>query len=648
MLSVEQVRVEFGSFVLFDEVSFMVNPRDRIGLTGKNGAGKTTLLRILNGEISPSAGQVSKPSDLTIGYLPQQMNYSDTQTVQEEARAAFGEVVRVQNKIEQINRALAERTDYQSAAYLQLITRLSEATERLEVLGGGNIDAALEQTLTGLGFSRHDLGRPTAEFSGGWRMRIELAKILLKQPDLMLLDEPTNHLDIESIQWLEEFLRDYPGALLLISHDRKFLDTVTNRTIEITLGKIYDYNLSYSEFVEQRRQQREQQLAAYKNQQKEIQETERFIERFRYKASKAVQVQSRIKQLEKIERIEVEEEEKAALTIKFPPAPRSGAIVVETKRMSKAYGENLVLNDIDLIIERGEKVAFVGKNGEGKSTLVKVILNQVGFQGECKLGHNVSIGYFAQNQAQLLDDKKTVFETIDDVAVGDIRPKIRDILGAFLFSGETIDKKVSVLSGGERSRLALAQLLLQPYSLLVLDEPTNHLDMRSKDILKQALSQYDGTLIVVSHDRDFLDGLVKTVYEFKNKKIKQHLGGIYDFLNKRKLDSLREIERRQKEQKKNAANSGTSANKQQYLQRKEMDKKIRQAENKVEKSETEIARREKKIAEMDEKMSNPQAHDLDQAFYAEYKEHQQALKKEMENWEQFSLELEELQEEREI
>ena len=645
MISVDQLTVEFGGFQLFNNVSFLINPKDRIGLVGRNGAGKSTLLKIFMGLQSPAKGTVTVPADISLGYLPQNMICRDSRTVFEEARLAFSEVLKLNEKIKKINTQLADRTDYESKEYLNLIHDLTEASDRYQLLGGGSIEANIEQTLIGLGFKSTDFSRQTSEFSGGWRMRIELAKILLQKPNVLLLDEPTNHLDIEAIQWFEDFLKEYPGAVLLISHDRAFLDNITNRTVEISLGKIYDYNVSYSNYEVLRKERREQQLAAYRNQQKLIEETEDFIERFRYKATKAVQVQSRIKQLEKINRIEVEEEDNSAMNIKFPPAPRSGDLVIQAKEVEKKYGELTVFSDIDLTVQRGEKIAFVGRNGEGKTTLSRIIMNDLDYSGEMKIGHNVSIGYFAQNQDELLDEKKTVFQTIDDIAVGDVRLKIRDILGAFLFSGEDIDKKVKVLSGGERSRLAMAKLLLKPYNLLVLDEPTNHLDMHSKDILKNALNNYEGTLIIVSRDREFLDDLVEKVYEFRDKKIKEHIGGIYDFLRKRKLENLKEIERKEKEIKSPKEKIITD-NKQSYLERKEFDKKIRKIENKVKDCEKYIEDIELEMEKINEILADPEKMNDDLSLFSKYEELKKQLEKEMHSWEGLTLELEELKQER--
>jgi len=543
MIAAEQLTVEFGGFTLFDSISFLINPKDRIALVGKNGAGKTTLLNIFAGEQRPTSGHVVKSPDITIGYLPQHLLPAGQRTVIDEAETAFDELLQLQQSIDELTMALAQRDDHHAEAYHQLIDRLAHETERFHLLGGGRYRAESEKILLGLGFVRDDFNRHVNEFSGGWRMRIELAKILLRKPDLLLLDEPTNHLDIESIQWLENFLIAYSGAVLLVSHDRAFLNNVTNRTIELSLGHIHDFRVSYSHYVALRKEQLEQQQRAFQNQQKVIQDTEAFIERFRSKATKAVQVQSRVKQLDKMVRLEPEEIDTSRLQLKFPPAPRSGNIVLEMDHFSKSFGEQLILDDISLMLHRGDKIAFVGKNGEGKTTLVRCIMGQTDYSGVLKLGHQVKIGYFAQNQAALLDESKTVFQTIDDVAVGDIRTKLRDILGAFMFGGDAAEKKVSVLSGGERSRLAMIRLLLEPVNLLILDEPTNHLDMPSKDVLKSAIQSFDGTAIVVSHDREFLDGLVNKVYEFGNKKVREHLGGIYDFLQSKKMETLQELER---------------------------------------------------------------------------------------------------------
>lgn len=542
MVSVDNLKVEFGVTPLFEDVSYVINKRDRIALVGKNGAGKSTMLKILAGIQAPTSGSVSVLRDVTIGYLPQVMILSDKHTVMEEAEMAFEHIFELQASIERMNQELADRTDYDSENYRKLIEKFTHDNERFLMMGGTNYTAEIERTLMGLGFSREDFNRPTSEFSGGWRMRIELAKLLLRRPDVLLLDEPTNHLDIESIQWLENFLKTSAGAVVLVSHDRAFINNVTNRTIEISCGHIYDYKVAYDEFVVLRKERREQQLRAYENQQKQIQDTEDFIERFRYKATKAVQVQSRIKQLEKIVPIEIDDEDNSALRLKFPPAMRSGNYPVICDGVKKAYGSHIVFHDVTLTINRGEKVAFVGKNGEGKSTLVKCIMDEIPYEGKLTIGHNVQIGYFAQNQAQMLDENLSVFDTIDYVAKGDIRLKIRDILGAFMFGGEASDKKVKVLSGGERSRLAMIKLLLEPVNFLILDEPTNHLDMRSKDVLKEAIKEFDGTVIVVSHDREFLDGLVTKVYEFGGGVVKEHIGGIYDFLQKKKIESLNELQ----------------------------------------------------------------------------------------------------------
>lgn len=645
MVALNDVSVRFGGFELFNQISFMVNPKEKIGLVGKNGAGKTTLLKVILGEQTIESGTVSIPTEATIGYLPQMMEISDSKALFDETMSAFDDLIKVRKLVSDLTAEAEKRTDYDSDEYLQLLNRLSEASDRLNLLGEGNLEATIEQTLCGLGFMPSDFKRPTKEFSGGWRMRIELAKILLRKPDIILLDEPTNHLDIESIQWLENFLKDYNGAVILISHDRVFLDTVTTRTIEISLAKVFDYKVPYSKYVELRKERREQQLASFKNQQKAIQDAEKFVERFRYKASKSIQVQQKIRQLDKIERIEVEEEDKAAIHFKFPPAPRGGAIVVESEKVVKKYGQKLILDSIDFKIERNDKVAFVGKNGEGKTTFSRILVGDLEFDGTVKTGHNINIGYFAQNQDELLDGEKTVFQTLDDRAVGEVRTKLRDILGSFLFSGEDIDKKVKVLSGGEKTRLAIAALLLEPYNLLVLDEPTNHLDMRSKDILKNALKAYNGTLILVSHDRYFLDGLVDKVYEFRNKKVKEYLGGIYDFLQKKKIENLRELERKAPVTKVEK-NLSDSASKQKYEERKEAEKEIRKTNTKIQKTEEEIESLELRIQEMDKTLANPNSTpNLNyNELFNEYQEYKKELEKKMRQWEQLNYELEILEE----
>ncbi len=645
MVSIHQLTVDFGGFKLFEDVSFLINPKDRIGLIGKNGAGKSTLLKIVSGLMEPSSGLVTKPKDFKIGYLPQHMNYTDTRNVLEEVELAFAEIKELEKEIADINNEIAERTDYESESYLKLLDRLNDKTERFNIMGGSNHTALIETTLKGLGFEQSDFTRNTGEFSGGWRMRIELAKILLEQPDIFLLDEPTNHLDIDSIQWLEDFLKTYSGAVVLISHDKAFLDNITKRSIEISLGKIYDYKASYSKFIELRKERREQQMNAFKNQQKKIEDTEKFIERFRYKATKSVQVQSRIKQLEKIDRIEVDEFDNAALNIRFPAAPRSGNVVVKGDEVSKSYGDLLVLNEVDITIERGEKVAFVGRNGEGKTTMARMIMSELAYQGKLDLGHNVKIGYFAQDQAERLDDSHTVLETIDLVAVGDIRTKIRDLLGAFMFSGETVDKKVSVLSGGERTRLAMVKLLLEPVNLLILDEPTNHLDMRSKDILKKALRDFEGTVILVSHDREFLDGLVEKVYEFRNKKIREHLGGIYYFLEKKKMESLNDLNKNIAAQKKAQPSNKETKAKLSFEERKELSKKLKKAERLVKDYESSISNLESELEKLTELMAMPE-NSSDEQMFKDYHKVEKELETSMENWESSQLELEELQQQK--
>jgi ATP-binding cassette subfamily F protein 3 len=641
MISLDQVTVSFGSFDLLKEISFLVTPRDRVGLVGRNGAGKTTILRLFTGEMSPSSGFVSVPPDVRLGYLPQHMACSDSTTVFHEAEKAFEEVLNLENDIHRLTVEMTARTDFESEAYHKLISDLAEKNDRYEILGGRNREAEIEQTLLGLGFERTDFERSTSEFSGGWRMRIELARILLQKPDVLLLDEPTNHLDIESIQWLEDYLEEFRGAVLLISHDRTFLDRVTRRTVEITLGRLSDYRVPYSEFLKLRAERREQQLAAYNNQQKMIGDTEKFIERFRYKATKSVQVQSRIKQLAKLERIEIDEIDGSAIHIKFPPAPHAGSILVEAENVSKSFGEHQVLDQVEMIIHRGEKVAFVGRNGEGKTTLARIIMGELEHEGNCKLGHNLKIGYYAQNQADVLDPNKTVLETIDYVAVGEIRTKMRDILGAFLFSGEDVDKKVSVLSGGERSRLALACMLVEPRNLLVLDEPTNHLDLRSKQVLKEALSKFNGGLILVSHDRDFLDGMVSKIFEFRNRKVKEHPGDIYEFLRKKKLGSLREIERRdtQSTQETKSAvepesSQPTVDNKQKYEEKKEIERQKRKVAARIARMEERIEELEKKIHLIEMFLADPEsmASNVGSDPYQEYEQLKKALEEAMAEW----------------
>ena len=669
MISVEGLKVEFNATPLFEDVSYVINKKDRIALVGKNGAGKSTMLKILAGLQQPTEGVVAVPRDCTIGYLPQVMVLSDSRTVMQEAELAFEHIFEMQADIDRMNRELAERTDYESEDYQKLIDRFTHENERFLMMGGTNYHAEIERTLQGLGFSRTDFDRPTSEFSGGWRMRIELAKLLLRRPDVLLLDEPTNHLDIESIQWLENFLATRANAVVLVSHDRAFLNNVTTRTIEISCGHIYDYKVKYDEFVTLRRERREQQLRAYENQQKQIEDTEAFIERFRYKATKAVQVQSRIKQLEKIERIEVDEEDNSTLRLKFTCSSRSGNYPVICEDVAKAYGDHVVFHDVNLTINRGEKVAFVGKNGEGKSTLVKCIMGEItDYTGRLTLGHNVQIGYFAQNQAQLLDENLTVFDTIDRVAVGDIRLKIRDILGAFMFGGEASDKKVKVLSGGERTRLAMIKLLLEPVNFLILDEPTNHLDMRSKDVLKEAIRDFDGTVIIVSHDRDFLDGLATKVYEFGGGLVKEHLGGIYDFIRSKSLESSSGLtpDPSPKERggrldslfasnnQKNTSTTPLSSGEGQggapekpsgrlsYEEQKELNKRLKKLERRVADCEAEIEQTESAIAILEEKMATPEGAS-DMSLYEQHRKLKEQLDHVMDEWEAASTELEEAQ-----
>ena len=638
--------MEFGATPLFQDVSYVINDKDRIALVGKNGAGKSTMLKIIAGLQQPTSGTVAVSGGSTIGYLPQVMVLSDEHTVREEAEQAFSHISQMQERLDRMNQELADRTDYDSESYMALVEKFTHESERFQMMGGMNYQAELERTLMGLGFAREDFDRPTREFSGGWRMRIELAKLLLRRPDVLLLDEPTNHLDIESIQWLENFLATKANAVVLVSHDRAFINNVTNRTLEISSGRVFDYKVKYDEYVRLRAERREQQLRAYENQQKEIADIKEFIERFRYKPTKAVQVQSRLKQLEKMVPIEVDEVDNSALRLKFPPALRSGDYPLICEGVRKAYGEHVVFHDVDLTIKRGEKVAFVGKNGEGKSTLVKCIMGEIPFEGNLKLGHNVQIGYFAQNQAQLLDGELTVFDTIDRVAKGDIRLKIRDILGAFMFGGEASEKKVKVLSGGERSRLAMIKLLLEPVNFLILDEPTNHLDMRSKDVLKDAIRDFDGTVVVVSHDREFLDGLVSKVYEFGGGLVKEHLGGIYDFLQRKNIESLNDL------QKPSLSTSSTmvssveektgASNRLSYEQQKEQQKKIRRLEKAVEQCEARIGELEAAVKMLEDQLATPEGA-ADVSIY----ERHGALKKQLDEavnaWEEASLELEEAQ-----
>ena len=652
MISIQNLSVEFSAKSLFDNINYVINKKDKIALVGKNGAGKSTMLKIIAGLQNPSSGCVAKPNDITISYLPQQMELNDTLTVIEEVSKAFSHIDDMHKQLNKINAELQQRTDYESKEYQDLIDRLTLLNEHIAIEESENKEAEMERTLIGLGFSRNDFNRPTAEFSGGWRMRIELAKLLLTHPDVLLLDEPTNHLDIESIQWLENFLITKANAVVLVSHDRAFIDNVTNRTIEISLGKIYDYAVNYSKYVVLHQERIEQQMRAYQNQQKQIQETEDFIERFRYKATKAVQVQSRIKQLAKIDRIEVDEVDTSHLNLKFPPAPRSGDYPIIADNVGKRYGTHQVFDNATFTIKRGEKVAFVGKNGEGKSTLVKCIMNEIDFTGNLKIGHNVKIGYFAQNQAQLLDGEITVFDTIDRVAVGDIRTKIRDILGAFMFGGEASDKKVKVLSGGEKTRLAMIRLLLEPVNLLILDEPTNHLDMRTKDILKQAIKEFNGTVIVVSHDREFLDGLVEKVYEFGGGKVKECLGGIYEFLEKKKIASLAELEISQKtppsakEQSNNTSNTPPlgqsptlSPTRLSYAEQREREKAIKRIEKKVKEAEEKIAEIENEIAEIETRIANG---DTDNDIFNLHADKNKQLENTLSVWELASMELDEI------
>ena len=641
MISIQNLSVEFNSTALFSGVNLVINKRDKIALVGKNGAGKSTMLKIIAGLQEPTGGVVAAQKDITIGYLPQQMILTDERSVVEEVRTVFGKLDEMKASLARMNTELAERTDYESESYAELIDRISNLSDLVQMEESENREAELEKTLLGLGFVRSDFDRNTSEFSGGWRMRIELAKLLLMRPDVLLLDEPTNHLDIESIQWLETFLKQKANVVVLVSHDRAFIDNVTNRTLEISCGKVYDYQVNYSKYVVLHQERIEQQMRAYENQQKQIQQTERFIERFRYKATKSVQVQSRIKQLEKIEEIEVDEVDNSRLNLKFPPAPRSGDYPVICEGVAKKYGDHTVFSNVDLTIKRGEKVAFVGKNGEGKSTLVKCIMNEIPYDGNLKIGHNVKIGYFAQNQASLLDGEITVFDTIDQVAVGDIRTKIRDILGAFMFGGEASDKKVKVLSGGEKTRLAMIRLLLEPVNLLILDEPTNHLDMKTKDVLKQAIADFDGTVIVVSHDRDFLNGLVEKVYEFGGGKVREHLGGIYDFLQHKQMESLRELEKSvpSKTDNDQIQEPAVSSGKQSYAEKKEFEKQIRKAERLVKDAEAKVSQLEAELKVVEDKLA---AGATDNDLFERHGEVSKSLDAAMSEWEDATMELENL------
>ena len=650
MISINNLEVEFSARPLFHDVSFVINDNDRIALTGKNGAGKSTMLKILAGLEQPTGGTVAMPNDTTIGYLPQQMVLADETTVADEVRKAFSELQTLKDELAECEKQVAERTDYESEDYAKLLEHYDYLNQRLTIEGAMNMDAEIESTLTGLGFLAGDLQRPTSEFSGGWRMRIELAKILLRRPDILLLDEPTNHLDIESIQWLERFLQSKGKAVLLVSHDQAFLDNVTSRTIEINCGKIYDYKVNYTKFLELRKERVEQQMRAYENQQKMIADTKEFIERFRYKPTKAVQVQSRIKQLEKIVPIEVDEVDNSRLRLKFPPAERSGDFPLIVEGLGKRYGDHQVFSNAEFTIRRGEKVAFVGRNGEGKSTLVKCIMNEIPYDGTLKIGHNVKIGYFAQNQAQLLDGELTVFQTIDNVATGDMRTKVRDILGAFMFGGEAIEKKVKVLSGGEKTRLAMIRLLLEPVNFLILDEPTNHLDIPSKDVLKNAIAEFNGTVIIVSHDRYFMDGLVDKVYEFGHGKVREHLGGIYDFLRSKDLENLRDIERKPEQAaqtapkaqqpEKTTATAQEPAKKLSYAEQKELARMISKAEKQVKASENKIAELEAEVKALEDKLA---AGDASAETLEAYNSATKRLENEMSVWELAQEELESLQ-----
>lgn len=649
MISINSVTVSFGGFSLYEDISFLVNQRDRIGLAGKNGAGKSTLLKILAGMQQPTKGDVSKPTGCTLGYLPQDMVHNLGKTVFDETATAFQELKALEKRLDEINHALATRTDYESDAYMNLITELNEVNERYDIIGGGSVEAEIEKTLLGLGFERKDFTRLTDEFSGGWRMRIELAKILLQRPNVLLLDEPTNHLDIESIQWLEEFLKNYYGAVIMVSHDKAFLDNITNRTIEISMGRIYDYKANYSKYLVLRKERREQQEAAAKNQQKYIDKTQQLIDTYRAKASKASFAQSLIKKLDKLEIIEVDDEDTSAIRFYFPPAPRSGKVVVEAANLTKKYGDKVIFSDVDYMIEREEKIAFVGRNGEGKSTMLKLVNGIEKYEGTLNIGHNVKIGYYAQNQAETLDGERTVFQTIDDIAVGDIRKNVRTLLGSFLFSGEDVDKKVKVLSGGEKARLAMCKLLLEPYNLLILDEPTNHLDMRSKDVLKSALLKYDGTLLVVSHDRDFLQGLTNRVFEFRNGKVKQHIGDVNEYLSARKIENLAELEIKAKKQEAKPLVKQQAVEEKARIDheaRKQQEKELKTLKNAIGKSEREIERLEGEIKAFDDKLADPAQYQQvmnDKALFSKYEGLKKQLEDEMNKWEELTAELEKME-----
>ncbi len=645
MISLNNISIHFTGTAIFDNVSFIINDKDRIGLVGKNGAGKTTLLKIIKGIQSPETGNIVIPNGSSVGYLPQEMIIKTDKTIKDEAITAFSEALELEIMIGKYTEEISSREDYESSEYMELINKLNDANERYSVIGGQSMQGDIEKVLLGLGFKAEELDRPMSEFSGGWQMRVELAKILLQRPELILLDEPTNHLDIEAIQWLENFLINYPGAIVLVSHDRAFLDNVTKRTVEISLGKIFDYKTSYSEYVKQRAEQRELQIAAHSNQQKQINDIEKFIDRFRYKSTKSKQVQSRVKMLEKMDKIEVEATDTSAMHFSFPPAPPSGKVVFDAESLTKCYGEKLVLDKIDFSVLKNDSTAFVGRNGEGKTTMAKIIVGELEHAGKAQLGHNVKIGYFAQNQAQMLDPNKTVFETIDDIATGDIRTKIRAILGSFLFSGETIDKKVKILSGGEKARLALSKLLLTPVNLLILDEPTNHLDMMSKDILKNALLKFDGTLIIVSHDRDFLQGLTNKVLEFRNHKIKEHLGDVYDFLESRNLEHLQQLENAKKTSSDKKTSENQSNNKLKWEKKKLLEKGTRKISNQIKKCENNIEDIEQQIIKLDEILANPDEHEniiAQENLYNKYDSLKKQLETEMQNWEKLSKNLEEL------